>query len=106
MQGYGAEGSPGLVTMFILRALFWLTLMFLILAPRDFDLGGKARDAGETALAEGTKLVSATVAEQMMTGTISNIIAAAGTATETDSEAPPDADITDAPVPRPRLDRQ
>ena len=95
--------------MFILRALFWLTLMFLILAPRDFDLGGKARDDGDKALAEGTKLVTATVAEQVVTGSISSIIANAGLpgpGDEVPAATPRDQGTAGAPVPRPRPSRQ
>ncbi len=43
--------------MFLLRSAFWLTVMFLIIAPKDFDLGKTAGDASRQALEAGQKAV-------------------------------------------------
>lgn len=36
--------------MFVLRSAFWLTVMFLIIAPKDFDVGKTASEASAQAL--------------------------------------------------------
>ncbi len=43
--------------MFLLRSAFWLTVMFLIIAPKDFDLGKAASDASAQALRAGRQAV-------------------------------------------------
>ena len=43
--------------MFLLRSAFWLTVMFIIIAPKDVDLGRQVDDASREALALGQKAV-------------------------------------------------
>ncbi|MDB5542420.1 MAG: hypothetical protein JWQ89_4147 [Devosia sp.] len=43
--------------MFLLRSAFWLTVMFLIIAPKDFDLGKTAGEASRLALEAGRQAV-------------------------------------------------
>lgn len=43
--------------MFFLRSAFWLTVMFVIIAPRDADLGRDLDQASKAALAVGQKAV-------------------------------------------------
>ena len=39
--------------MFLLRSAFWLTVMFLVIAPRDYDLGKDVANASQGALEAG-----------------------------------------------------
>jgi len=43
--------------MFILRSAFWLTLAFLVMAPKSVDLGAAAGDLSGRAVAAGQQLV-------------------------------------------------
>ena len=43
--------------MFVLRSAFWLGVMFLIVAPKDFDVGKTASEASEQALSVGRQVV-------------------------------------------------
>lgn len=43
--------------MFFLRSAFWLTVMFVIIAPKDVDLGRDLNQASKAALAVGQKAV-------------------------------------------------
>lgn len=43
--------------MFVLRSAFWLTVMFLIIAPKDFDLGKTAGEASEQAFKAGQQVI-------------------------------------------------
>lgn len=47
--------------MFLLRSAFWLTVMFLIISPKDFDLGKTAGEASQVALEAGRQAVVAQV---------------------------------------------
>ena len=43
--------------MFLLRSAFWLTVMFIIVAPRDVDLGQVAGEYSRQALEAGQKAI-------------------------------------------------
>lgn len=43
--------------MFVLRSAFWLTVMFLIIAPKDFDVGKTASEASAQALRAGQQAI-------------------------------------------------
>lgn len=43
--------------MFLLRSAFWLTVMFIVIAPKGVDLGKTAADASRQALDIGQKAV-------------------------------------------------
>jgi hypothetical protein len=43
--------------MFFLRSAFWLTVMFVIIAPKDVDLGRDLDNASQAAFAMGQKAV-------------------------------------------------
>ncbi len=95
--------------MFFLRSAFWLTVMFIIIAPKDFDLGEAASNASQQALAVGRQAV----VEQVLTTQCTTLECVGGKATiavlagnELPSvEAVQPAAITPVPLPRPRPDR-
>lgn len=95
--------------MFLLRSAFWLTVMFVIIAPKDFDLGEAAGEASQQALAIGRQAV----VEQVLATECHTLECAGGKATiavlagnELPSvEAIQPATITPVPLPRPRPDR-
>ena len=43
--------------MFLLRSAFWLTVAFILIAPKDVDLGQKAQDMSTQAIAAGQQLI-------------------------------------------------
>jgi len=43
--------------MFLLRSAFWLTVMFIVIAPKDVDLGKTASDYSRQALEMGQQAV-------------------------------------------------
>ena len=47
--------------MFLLRSAFWLTVMFLVIAPRDYDLGKDVANASQGALEAGQKAIVAQI---------------------------------------------
>lgn len=96
--------------MFLLRSAFWLTIGFILVAPRDADLGEVARSLSTDAVAAGQQLI---VGEILKTecGTLQ---CAGGKAVLTSLVAPaapstvaPASDATEllVPIPRPRPDR-
>jgi len=44
-------------SMFFLRSAFWLTVMFIIVAPKDVDLGRDLDSASKAAVAIGQKAI-------------------------------------------------
>jgi hypothetical protein len=84
--------------MILFRAAFWLTVMFLLIAPKSFDLSGRARDAGAVALDQGTQLVATELASRALSGALTARPAA-------DAASASDAEGQSAPLPRPRLNR-
>ncbi len=95
--------------MFLLRSAFWLTVMFLIIAPKDFDLGKTAGEASRQALEAGRQAV----VSQVLASECSSLECAGGKAALTvlagsqlPSAAMPEvASDIPVPLPRPRLDR-
>ena len=43
--------------MFLLRSAFWLTLAFILIAPKDVDLGRKAEEMSGQAIAAGQQII-------------------------------------------------
>lgn len=95
--------------MFLLRSAFWLTLMFVIVAPKDFDLGKAAADASQQALETGRQAV----VEQVLAADCHTLECAggkvaisvlAGTKVPTVDAIQP-ASVSPVPLPRPRPDR-
>ena len=43
--------------MFLLRSAFWLTVAFILIAPKDVDLGQRAQDMSAKAIAAGQQIV-------------------------------------------------
>lgn len=97
--------------MFLLRSAFWLTIGFILVAPRDADLGQVARTLSTDAVAAGQQLI---VGEILKTE-CSTLQCVGGKAVLTSLVAPtspsavapvvPDAPNPMVPIPRPRPDR-
>lgn len=47
--------------MFLVRSAFWLTLAFIVIHPKDMDLGAAANQLSGQAMAAGQRLVVAQV---------------------------------------------
>ena len=95
--------------MFLLRSAFWLTVMFVIVAPKDFDLGQTASEASRQALEAGRNAV----VSQVLATECDSLQCAGGKAaitvlagTRLPSVSMPDtASNIPVPLPRPRPDR-
>jgi hypothetical protein len=96
--------------MFLLRSVFWLTVMFIIVAPKDFDLGKAAGEASQQVIAIGQQAV----VEQVLATDCQSLECTGGKATIAvlaagnqfpSVEAMQPATITPVPLPRPRPDR-
>jgi len=93
--------------MFFLRSAFWLTVMFIIIAPKDVDLGKDLDQASRAALAMGQKAVVEHVLKDC-----ASLECTGGKAALAVLSAPklpsvdafPEASIP-VPLPRPRPDR-
>lgn len=95
--------------MFLLRSAFWLTVMFLIIAPKDFDLGKTAGEASRQVLEAGQKaVVSQVLATECTTiecaGGKAALAVLAGTKLPS-AALPVKASDIPVPLPRPRPDR-
>jgi hypothetical protein len=92
--------------MFFLRSAFWLTVMFVIIAPRDVDLGRDLDNASKTALAIGQKAIVEQVLRDCSFLECPDGKAALAVLSPTplpSTEASPEASML-APIPRPRPD--
>lgn len=96
--------------MFLLRSAFWLTVMFLIIAPKDYDLGKDVASASQDALAAGQKAI----VSQILNSDCTNLECAGGKAALTvltGNKLPSidlpmqDTSISPVPLPRPRPGR-
>ena len=93
--------------MFFLRSAFWLTVMFVIIAPKDGDLGRDFDHASQAAVAIGQKALVEHVLRECSFLECPDGKAALAVLSPTplpSTEASPDASIL-APIPRPRPDR-
>lgn len=93
--------------MFFVRSAFWLTVMFIIVAPRDADLGRDLDQASKAALAAGQKAVVEHVLNDCTSlectgGKAAFAVLAPKPLPSVD--ASPEASIP-VPLPRPRPDR-
>lgn len=93
--------------MFFLRSAFWLTVMFVIIAPKDADLGKDLDQASKAALAIGQKAVVEHVLKECSFlecpgGKAALAVLSAPKLPSLD--ASPEASIP-VPIPRPRPDR-
>lgn len=92
--------------MFLLRSAFWLTVAFLLIAPKDVDLGQRAQDLGSQAVAAGQQVI----VSQILSSECSTIECAgskavlAAVANQIPSVEQPaqDTSIIPVPIPRPR----
>lgn len=91
--------------MFFLRSAFWLTVMFVIIAPKDVDLGKRVDEASRQALAIGQKAVVEQVLKDCASiectggkAALAVLSAPAAKANGADASIP-------VPLPRPRPDR-
>lgn len=90
--------------MFLLRSAFWLTVAFVVIAPKDVDLGRKAQDMSAQAVAAGQQMI----VSQILASECSNLECAAGKAvlaavtTRLPSVETPMQDHSSTPVPFPR----
>jgi hypothetical protein len=93
--------------MFFLRSAFWLTVMFVIIAPKGADLGHDLDQASKAAVAMGQKAVVEQVLKQCSNFECPGSKAALAVlaAPKLPSlDASPEASIP-VPLPRPRPDR-
>lgn len=91
--------------MFFLRSAFWLTVMFVIIAPRDGDLGRDIDQASKAAFATGQKAIVEHVLKDC-----TSLQCTGGKAALAVLSAPQNPSIeaeasTPVPLPRPRPDR-
>jgi len=87
--------------MFFLRSAFWLTVMFVIMAPKDIDLGRQVDEASRQAVSIGRDAVI----QHVLSDCMSFDCALLSTSGQRNA-ATPDAHPADAiPLPRPRPDR-
>jgi hypothetical protein len=95
--------------MFVLRSAFWLTVAFVVIAPKDVDLGATASDYSARAMAAGQQvIVSQVLANECSTveciGTKAIVAAVLPKIPSVDSSMQ-DSSINDpVPFPRPRPD--
>jgi hypothetical protein len=90
--------------MFFLRSAFWLTVMFVIIAPRDADLGRDLGDASRDALALGQKAVVEHVLKDCSFAECAGgkaALAVLAAPKLPSAEASPEAPVV-VPLPRPR----
>jgi len=96
--------------MFLLRSAFWLTVMFLIIAPKNYDLGKDVKQASQEALEAGQKAIVA----QILSSDCTSLECAGGKAALTvlaGNKLPSidmpmqDTSTIPVPLPRPRPDR-
>lgn len=93
--------------MFFLRSAFWLTVMFVIIAPRDADLGRDLDQASKAALAIGQKAVVEHVLKDCANVECARdkaVLAVLSPKILPSVDASPEASIP-VPLPRPRPDR-
>lgn len=94
--------------MFLLRSAFWLTVAFVLIGPKNVDLGKAAGDLSAHAMAAGQQVI----AEQIMATDCSTIecvggkaiIAAALPAYPSSDPSMQDSSEDPVPFPRPRPD--
>jgi len=90
--------------MFLLRSAFWLTVAFVVIAPKDADLGQKAQEMSAQAVAAGQQMIVA----QILSSDCSSLECAGGKAvltavtTSLPSVEKPMQDKSKTPVPFPR----
>ena len=94
--------------MFLLRSIFWLTVAFVVIAPKDVDLGAAATDLSAQAMAAGQQFIVGRILEQDCK-TIECVggkaVIAAATTEVPSSDAPmQDSSFSPVPFPRPRPD--
>jgi len=93
--------------MFFLRSAFWLTVMFIIIAPKDADLGKDLDHASREALAMGQQAVVEHVLKDCASLECTGgkaALAVLAAPKRPAGEASPGASIP-VPLPRPRPDR-
>lgn len=94
--------------MFLLRSAFWLTVAFIVIAPKNVDLGQKAQDISAQAVSAGQQLI----VSQILASDCSSIECVGGKAvmaavvSKLPSVETPmqNTSITPVPFPRPRPD--
>lgn len=95
--------------MFILRSAFWLTIAFVVMAPKTVDLGAAAGEFSSRTMAAGQQLI----VSQILTDDCASVqciggkaLAAAVLTTSSPSVGATmqDSPITPVPIPRPRPD--
>jgi len=95
--------------MFLLRSAFWLTVMFIIIAPKDFDLGKTASAASQQALEAGQEAIVAQIlatdcADLRCAGGKAALSVLAGSKLPS-ADQPNASSNSSVPLPRPRPDR-
>jgi len=93
--------------MFFLRSAFWLTVMFVIIAPRDGDLGRDLDQVSKAAVAMGQKAVVEHVLKECSSLECTGgqaALAVLSPKTLPSVATSPEA-VIPVPLPRPRPDR-
>jgi hypothetical protein len=90
--------------MFILRSAFWLTVAFLVIAPKDVDLAATASNYSAQAMAAGKQVLVEQILEQDCASLecIGTRAVAAAVLQEIPSSDPSMQDSSNSPVPFPR----
>ena len=98
----------GFGAMFLLRSAFWLTVAFVVIAPKDVDLGARATDVSSQAMAAGQRAIVSHILESECTtveciGTKAIVAAVLPDIPSADSSMQ-DSSNDPVPFPRPRPD--
>ncbi|HEV7718058.1 MAG TPA: hypothetical protein VGO70_03675 [Arsenicitalea sp.] len=93
--------------MFLVKTAFWLTVAFVVIHPKDVDLGATAASMSSRAMAAGQQLIVAQILKSdcpLLNCAPAKPILAVDAAANPSVDSPMhDASIrSDAPVPRPR----
>ncbi len=94
--------------MFLLRSAFWLTVAFVVIAPKDADLGAIAGSASAHAMAAGQQVIARQILEHDCNSLecVGAKAIAAAVISDLPSNDPSmqDSSISPVPIPRPRPD--
>jgi hypothetical protein len=96
--------------MFLVRSAFWLTVAFLVIGPKDVDLGRAAGDLSSQAMAAGQQMIAQKVLETECStlecmGGKAVIAAALPSSNPSADSSMQDSSQNPVPFPRPRPDR-
>ena len=98
--------------MFLLRSAFWLTIAFVVIAPRTADLGATVSGLTAEAMAAGQEAIVSQILQSDCTSIecaggkgVLQVLLPAGTKSPSVDSPMRDASSLPVPLPRPRPDR-